>query len=76
MSSKKQYGFIKGRSTVLQLLKVMDDWTAAIDMRYEVDVIYTNFQKAFDSVPHKRLIYKLISFGINGNILNWIKNFC
>ena len=40
--SSKQYGFIKGRSTVLQLLKIMDDWTAQLDSGGQVDVIYTD----------------------------------
>ena len=40
-----------------------------------VDAIYLDFAKAFDTVPHRRLIVKLESYGINGNILNWIKAF-
>jgi len=47
--SNKQYGFIKGRSTVLQLLKIMDDWTAQLDSGGQVDVVYTDFAKAFDN---------------------------
>ena len=50
--SDKQYGFIKGRSTTLQLLEVLDKWTEAIDDGLEVDCIYTDFMKAFDKVPH------------------------
>ena len=46
--SNKQYGFIKGRSTVLQLLRILDDWTTQTNQGYQVDVIYTDFQKAFD----------------------------
>ena len=38
--------------TVLQLLKIMDDWTAQLDSGGQVDVIYTDFAKAFDTVPH------------------------
>ena len=34
-----------------------------------------DFQKAFDSVPHQRLIQKLISFGVHGKVLRWIKDF-
>ena len=49
--SDKQYGFIKGRSTTLQLLEVLDKWTEAIDDGLEVDYIYTDFMKAFDSAP-------------------------
>jgi len=57
--SNKQYGFIKGRSTVLQLLKIMDNWTAQLDSGGQVDVIYTDFAKAFDTVPHRRLLLKV-----------------
>jgi len=54
--SNSQYGFIKGRSTVLQLLKIMDDWTYNLDKGKQIDVIYTDFEKAFDKVPHAGLI--------------------
>ena len=50
--SDNQYGFIKGRSTVLQLLKIFDDWTHKMDQGVQIDVIYTDFEKAFDKVPH------------------------
>ena len=54
--STQQFGFIKGRSSVLQLLNVIDSWTKALDRRESVDVVYLDFMKAFDTVPHKRLI--------------------
>ena len=38
-------------------------------------MIYTDFSKAFDSVPHERLLSKLEKYGIQGNILGWIKSF-
>ena len=52
--SNKQYGFFKGRSTTLQLLKVLDHWTEIIDQGGKLDVVYTcmDFMKAFDKVPH------------------------
>ena len=40
-----------------------------------VDVIYLDFAKAFDTVPHRRLIGKLESYGISGNLLGWISDF-
>ena len=46
--SSKQYGFITGRSTSLQLLKVLDIWTNILDMGGQIDVIYMDFMKAFD----------------------------
>ena len=39
------------------------------------DVIYLDFAKAFDAVPHKRLLNKLKAYGITGNILHWIESF-
>ena len=58
-----------------QLIEVLDDWTKFLDDKKIVDVIYFDFQKAFDTVPHKRLIGKLYSYGIRGRLLNWIENF-
>ena len=54
---------------------MLDDWTKFLDDKKIVDVIYFDFQKAFDTVPHKRLIGKLYSYGIRGRLLNWIENF-
>ena len=51
--STQKFGFIKGRSTVLQLLNVIDSWTKALDRGESVDVVYLDFMKAFDTVPHK-----------------------
>lgn len=73
--SDKQFGFIPGRSTVLQMLHVMDEWTRILDEGGEVDVVYMDFQKAFDKVPHRRLLRKLGHYGITGNTQQWIRNF-
>ena len=54
--SPNQYGFITGRSAVLQLPTVLDKWSEALDVVLSVDCIYMEFQKAFDTVPHWRLI--------------------
>jgi len=47
--------------------------TEYLDRGEPVDVIYLDFQKAFDKVPHKRLIARLEEIGIQGNLLNWIR---
>ena len=73
--SQKQNGFITGRSTVLQLINVLDNWTLGLDNGNYTDVIYMDFQKAFDNVPHKRLINKLDSYNIRKEIINWIEAF-
>ena len=54
--SDKQCGFLRGRSTTLQLLKALDDWTAELDKGYDVDIVYIDFQIAFDIVTHIRLL--------------------
>ena len=63
--SRQQFGFIKGRSTTLQLLKVLDSWTEIIDQGGQLDVVYMDFMKAFDKVPHQRLLMKLKSYGLS-----------
>ena len=73
--SPAQYGFIKGRSTMLQLLKIVDNITTSLDSGGQVDIIYTDFEKAFDKVPHKRLLSKLKSYGICKKLINWIEAF-
>lgn len=73
--SKYQHGFVPGRSCMTQLLDVLDTWTDILDDNGGVDVIYMDFQKAFDKVPHRRLIEKLSAHGIRGKVLNWICDF-
>ena len=70
-----QHGFRKGRSCTTQLLQVMEDVTVYIDNGHPIDVIYFDFRKAFDQVPHRRLLYKLLSYGFTGNLLGWITDF-
>ena len=72
---KDQYGFTKGRSTVTQLLTTIHDWMKDLDEGKSVDAIYLDLRKAFDTVPHQRLVSKLRGYGINGNLLNWVADF-
>ena len=53
LHSNRQYGFIEGRSTVLQLLTVLDIWTETLDQGENIDIIYCDFKKAFDKVPQQ-----------------------
>ena len=53
----------------------MEDWTCAIECGKSVDVIYLDFSKAFDCVPHACLISKLSGHGIDGLLLKWIDDF-
>jgi len=49
--SNKQYGFIKGHSTMLQLLQMTDKWPEYLESGAKIDTIYSDFEKAFDKVP-------------------------
>jgi hypothetical protein len=51
----QQFGFLPRRSAEGQLLSCVNDWTASLDMKIPVDVIYLDFAKAFDSVAHSNL---------------------
>ena len=73
--STMQHGFMKGRSCVTQLLEFLEDITQAIDDGNDVDVIYLDLCKAFDKVPHKRLLKKMYGYGIRGKIHSWVKEF-
>ncbi|VDI54817.1 Hypothetical predicted protein [Mytilus galloprovincialis] len=73
--SDRHFGFFGGRSTGLQLLKVLDHWTEILDNEGSIDAIYTDCMKAFDKVPHKRLINKLRSYGISNQTCNWVQSF-
>ena len=61
--SAYQFGFVPGRSCTTQLLHVLDYFTKHLDEGYSVDVIYLDFQKAFDTVPHQRLIQNCLLLG-------------
>ena len=73
--SKSQYGFISKRSAALQLLNVLEIWCNILDENGIIDDINMDFMKAFDTVPHRRLLGKLESYGIQGDTLGWIEAF-
>ena len=69
-----QHGFTKGRSCLTNLLDFFEEVTSILDSGQPVDVIYLDFAKAFDKVPHVRLVRKLQSHGIKGQVLKWMEN--
>ena len=73
--SEFQFGFLRKRSTTLQLISTLEDWFNAILSNKKTDCIYLDIIKAFDKVPHDLLIYKIEKIGIKGNLLNWLRDF-
>jgi len=68
-----QHGFRKGGSCLSNLLQFLDQVTQCIDDGICADVIYLDFAKAFDKVPHQRLLEKISKHGIDGKVLTWIR---
>ena len=73
--SDNQHAFRCGRICLSQLLQHMDYVLKALENKFNIDVIYLDFAKAFDKVDHSLLLKKLKSFGITGKLHNWISNF-
>jgi len=75
MFNSNQHGFIPRRSCCTLLLHAFNDWILSLDEHLSTDVAYFDFSKAFDSVPHARLLLKLQVYGITGKLLVWLKSF-
>jgi len=73
--SSSQHGFLEKKACITNLLETMDFLTGNMAKKLPVDVIFLDFAKAFDKVPHQRMLYKLKMYGIEGNLLDWIKGF-
>jgi len=71
----RQHGFRTHHSCESQLILAVDDWAKALDSGFRTDIAIFDFSKAFDSVPHQRLLRKIESYGIQGNTLKWISSF-
>ena len=71
--TKSQHRFLKARSCLTNLLCFLDDITKCVDDGSPVDVVYLDFQKAFDKVPHQRLLIKLKAYGIGESMINWLQ---
>ena len=67
--SNVQHGFRKERSCETQLSAVIHDIAYSLGLSQQVDAIILDFSKAFDTVPHHHLLYRLDQYGIRGNTL-------
>ena len=69
-----QHGFRKRGSCETQLIETIDDIARHLSNGNQVDMILLDFEKAFDKVPHSRLLYKLDYNEVRGKVNNWIRN--
>ena len=73
--NKNQFAYLRHKSTLSQLLLCYNDWAKSRNGRNATDVIFLDFTKAFDSVPHERLLSKLEQYGIRGALIAWFRDF-
>ena len=70
-----QHGFLKRHSTSTNLLETTNDWSIALSNRLSVTIAYIDFKSAFDRISHPKLLLKLSSYGVRGNLYLWIASF-
>jgi hypothetical protein len=73
--TNRNHGFRSGFSCETQLLTTVNDLQKSNNADIQTDVIVLDFSKAFDTVPHKKLLHKLQHYGIKGPVLKWIQSF-
>ena len=73
--SKQQHGFVNSKACVTNLLESSDFLTNSLARKKWVDLLFLDFEKAFDKVPHRRLLQKIEAYGVSGRILRWIGAF-
>ena len=71
--SDKQYGFLPTRSCTTQLIRAIDDISTSLNARHDVDIVYFDFAKAFDSVSHDKILEKLkYKFTVDSLMLKFV----
>jgi hypothetical protein len=71
----QQHGFVPKKACVTNLLESLDFLTENLRRKVPIDIIFLDFLKAFDKVPHQRLIKKLEAYGLDKKLIDWIKAF-
>ena len=71
----KQFGGLKGRSTIHALVDLLHLWQTAIDEGNSVRVVFIDYAKAFDHVDHTTVINKMIKMGVPDFIIQWTRSF-
>ena len=71
---ESQHGFMPGKSCTTNLIVFMDKLTEIIDRGKPADIFYLDFAKAFDKVPRARLLQKMRTKGISGQVLSWVED--
>ena len=70
-----QNGCVKRRSTNTNFIVAYQEVISFLDKNTPVDIIYIDFQKAFDTVSHDLLLLKLERFGVSGMLIRWLRGY-
>jgi len=70
-----QHGFRPGYSCEIQVNTVCQDIADSLDNGDKIDAILVDFSKAFDLVPHGRLLTKIANSGVDSMVVVWIREF-
>ena len=70
-----KHGFKKHYSCNSKLLSTIEDFSLNFDSGAQIDAIFLDFSKAFDKVPHECQFLKLSHYGVQGTLLDWIRDF-
>ena len=73
--SEAQWGFQKGKSTLTALLSVTHDWLTHLDQNKDICCVFFDFQKAFDTVPHRILMERLKQLHLDAFIIAWLGSY-
>jgi retron-type reverse transcriptase len=73
--SDHQWGFLAGRSTAGAILSAMHEWHLNLERGAEIQAVFFDLQKSFDSVPHRLLLQKLIQLDVHPHIVAWISSY-
>ena len=73
--SRHQHGFMRNNSTTRNLLECTHDWVVGLTNLNNIDVVYIDFSKPFDSIVFSKLLAKLEQCGIAGHLIKWISSF-
>ena len=72
---KYQHEFLQGRSIVTKLLEFLHHTGHALGLGQQIDIVYLDFAKTFDSVSHPNFLFKLHHYGICGHFHEWFKDY-
>ena len=75
LGNSHQWAYKKGHSTELLLVKMVGDWRCVLDNNLIDGIVFFDFRKAFDSIPHDVLLHKLQAVGVAGNLWSWTKDY-